>query len=76
MDLLECNAMSANDRQVGGEHYQQHDIQPWDIVDEYNLDFYSGNVIKYLLRRKGNRLEDLQKAAHYLEKLIERIDKC
>ena len=63
--------MTANDRQEGGSHYQTNRIQPWDIIEEYNLNSFEGNAIKYILRRKGNRLEDLQKAAHYLEKMIE-----
>ena len=64
---------SARDSQVGGSHYSRHEIQPWDVVDEYGLDFYAGNVLKYLLRagRKGSRVEDLKKARHYLGKLIE-----
>lgn len=55
-------------RQVGGDHYAKHTIQPWDIIDEYGLNFYEGNVLKYLLRRKGNRVEDLKKLIHYAEK--------
>jgi len=62
--------MAAKDRQVGGDHYQRR-IQPWDIVDEYGLDYYEGNAIKYILRWKGDRAEDLKKAIHYLEKEIE-----
>lgn len=61
----------ASERQVGGDHYRKHAIQPWDIIDEYDLSFYAGNALKYLLRDKGNRLEDLKKARHYLDKLIE-----
>lgn len=61
----------ASTRQVGGEHYQKK-IQPWDVIETYGLDYFEGNVLKYLLRRKVNRLEDLRKAAHYLEKVIER----
>jgi hypothetical protein len=61
----------AAEKQVGGEHYSQHKIQPWDVIDEYNLDFYEGNVLKYLLRDKGSRREDLEKAMHYLEKKLE-----
>ena len=62
--------MSAHDRQVGGDHYQK-EIQPWDIIDAYDLDYYEGNALKYLLRDKGDRTEDLQKAIHYLEKELE-----
>lgn len=61
----------ARDGQVGGNHYRKYKIQPWDVIDEYGLDFYAGNALKYLLRDKKDRLEDLKKARHYLEKLIE-----
>lgn len=62
--------------QVGGEHYKKFKIQPWDVIDEYGLDFYSGNALKYLLRagNKGPALEDLKKCRHYLDKIIERME--
>lgn len=63
--------MGALDTQVGGAHYKQHAIQPWHIIDDYDLDFYLGNTIKYVLREKGSRVEDLQKAIHYLERKVE-----
>lgn len=62
-------------RQVGGDHYKKHAIQPWDVIEDYELDFFEGNALKYLLRQKNNRLEDLQKAIHYLEKAVERASK-
>ena len=71
MDEPELQMQNAGSRQVGGSHYQTNRIQPWDIIEAYDLNFFEGNAIKYILRRKGNRLEDLQKAAHYLEKMIE-----
>ncbi len=58
-------------KQVGGEHYNKETIQPWHIIDSHQLDFYEGNAIKYILRRKGDRVEDLEKAIHYLERKIE-----
>lgn len=60
--------------QVGGDHYRKHRIQPWDVWDEYDLDRYTANVVKYLLRAgdKGPKIEDLKKARHYLDKAIER----
>lgn len=58
-------------KQVGGNHYSKHRIQPFDIIREYGLDFFEGNVIKYILRHKDkNGLEDLEKAKHYLEEMI------
>lgn len=69
--------MSANDMQVGGEHYQNKAIQPWDamqawMTDEQFKGFLWGNVIKYIARwqDKGG-IEDLRKARHYMDKLIE-----
>lgn len=71
------NTTSANNRQVGGDHYKKMKIQPWDLFSSiFNLDeqigFYLGNVYKYLMRYDSkNGIEDLMKAKHYLEKLIE-----
>lgn len=70
------------DRTKGGEHYTVNEIQPWDIIEAYELDYFAGNVVKYLLRSApGNpkrkhptsagTLADLQKALHYCEKLVE-----
>jgi hypothetical protein len=68
--------MSDEDRkkQVGGSHYKDHKIQPWDIILEYGLDFWEGNALKYLLRSKSNRLEDLKKARHYLDEVIRQME--
>ena len=54
-------------KQVGGKHYNSHKIQPWDVIDEYNLPYYSGAALKYILRDKGDKIEDLLKAIHCLE---------
>jgi hypothetical protein len=62
-------AISANDRQVGGSHYKS-DYQHWDFVYDTGLDYYEGCATKYITRRKGNRMEDLQKAMHFLEKRV------
>lgn len=64
--------MSANEKQVGGRHYRNQEIQPWDYIASNGLGFFEGNIVKYVSRwkRKGG-VEDLQKARHYLDKLIE-----
>lgn len=64
--------MSANNKQVGGDHYLSQAIQPWDIIVANKLNFFEGNALKYLLRwkHKGG-VEDLMKAKHYIEKLID-----
>ena len=70
-----CDQVNGRRKQIGGNHYAKHTIQPWDIIREYELDFFEGSCLKYLLRRKDNRLEDLQKAAHYLEECIKNEQK-
>lgn len=63
---------SASERQVGGDHYGD-DLQPIDVIDAWKLDFYEGSALKYLARhRKKNGREDIEKAIHYLELLLER----
>lgn len=64
--------MSANDRQVGGNHYQKHVVQHWDIVAMYGLDYFQGQITKYVMRwRDKGGVEDLEKARHFLDKYIE-----
>ena len=73
-DLLQTDTENFSvpiDKQVGGNHYIKHTIQPWDIIDEYNLNFYEGTAIKYILRDKDNRVQDIEKAIHTLQKLLE-----
>ena len=63
--------MSANDRQVGGAHYKAS-IECWDFILANNLGYLEGTAIKYLTRyKKKNGVEDLKKAIHFIEKLIE-----
>lgn len=65
---------NTNDVQVGGNHYRFESIkiQPWDYIAANDLDFFQGNVIKYITRWKlKGGLQDLHKAKHVLEKYIE-----
>jgi len=63
-----CDNKCLNEhKQIGGSHYKKKSIQPWHIINEYNLDFYLGNALKYLLRDKDDKIEDLEKAVHYLQ---------
>ena len=60
------------DTQVGGEHYQKLAIQPTDYIYLNGLDFVQGNIVKYVSRfRDKNGMQDLEKALHYLNYLIE-----
>ena len=64
--------LKPSEQQVGGDHYRQRSIQPWDIWQEYGMNAFEGAVLKYLLRwRDKNGVEDLKKARHTLDKLIE-----
>jgi hypothetical protein len=64
--------MSANETQVGGDHYKSKAIQPWDYIAGNNIGYLEGSIIKYISRhRDKGGLEDLQKAQHFLAKLIE-----
>jgi hypothetical protein len=66
----------ANAVQVGGEHYKDKHIQPWDYIVANNLGYLEGNIIKYVSRWKDkNGVQDLRKAQHYLQKLIETTEK-
>lgn len=61
--------------QVGGNHYQNYAIQPIEFIIKNNIPFIEANIIKYVVRYKNkNGLEDLKKAKHYLEMLIENYD--
>ena len=62
----------ANANQVGGEHYRNKAIQPWDYIVSNNLGYLEGCVVKYVSRYKEKGgMQDLEKAAHYLHKLME-----
>lgn len=62
----------ANDRQVAGTHYKAHKYETWDVILDWNLGYLDGNAVKYLSRwRLKGGVQDLKKARHYLDKLIE-----
>ena len=64
--------MSQLDRQVDGNHYRKHKIQPMQYSVANNIPWAEGEVIKYVTRwRDKNGVEDLEKAVHILQYLIE-----
>jgi len=72
------NGTTADDVQVGGSHYKDMPIQPWELMEEvltYEefVGFLKGNIIKYSLRagRKEGASDDVSKAKHYMQKLKE-----
>ena len=61
-----------NQVQHGGTHYKSKPIQPWDYIAQNNLGYFEGNIVKYISRwRDKGGIQDLRKAQHYLEKLID-----
>ena len=67
--------MSALDKQEGGTHYKDMPIQPIDYIVKNGLGFREGNVIKYVTRHQSkNGAEDIKKAIHYLEMILEDYD--
>jgi hypothetical protein len=63
--------MSANDKQVGGSHYNTK-IKPWDAILDWGLGYLDGSAVKYLSRwHKKGGIQDIEKAIHFLQKLIE-----
>lgn len=57
--------------QVGGNHYKDLKIQPTEFIHANNIPFIEGNIIKYVIRhRSKNGIEDLKKAKHYIDLLI------
>lgn len=62
--------------QVGGNHYKECKIQPVEYIFANNLGFCEGSVIKYVTRYKSkNGIQDLKKARHFLDMLIENLEK-
>jgi hypothetical protein len=67
-----ADARRALDRQVGGGHYKGMAIQPVEYIHRNGLGFAEGCVVKYVSRwRAKGGVEDLKKARHFLDLLIE-----
>lgn len=63
---------AADEVQYGGTHYKQFQYETWNVILDWGLGYLDGNAVKYLSRwRHKNGIEDLRKAAHYIQKLIE-----
>jgi len=70
----------ANDIQIGGDHYKNMGIEPWDVVDTWPIDqqigYYRGGALKYVMRMgtKDEELQEIKKGKHYIDKLIEVLE--
>ncbi len=72
--------MAAIDTQVGGDHYKIMGVQPWDVMDTWPLEqqvgAYRHGILKYTMRcgSKDERLQEIRKAAHYAQRLVEVLE--
>jgi hypothetical protein len=63
---------TALQKQVNGSHYVDMAIQPIEFITANELDFLQGNIIKYICRhKKKNGADDIKKAMHYCELLLQ-----
>jgi len=64
--------MKASDTQEGGSHYKIMAIQPAEFSQKNQLNWCEANVVKYVCRhRSKNGKQDILKAIHYLQLLLE-----
>lgn len=66
----------ANKTQIGGSHYTEMEIQPWEVMQsvlthEEFVGYLKGNILKYALRHGKKQSDDAGKAKHYMQKLEE-----
>lgn len=57
-------------------HYNTSNIEVWDFIADQGLDFFLGNVIKYVCRApyKEDSIKDLEKARAYIDKKINELE--
>ena len=61
-------------KQIGGNHYKNFHIQPYEFISKNDLSFFQGNVIKYVCRYLNkNGIEDIEKIIHYCELEIKKM---
>lgn len=72
----ECTVTIEDDKISNPSHYCFSNIEPIQVIQEWQLNFCLGNAIKYIARagKKGDKLEDLKKAKQYLEFEIKRME--
>ena len=66
--------MNPNDHQVGGSHYKEMAVQPWEVMERLLsrnefIGYLKGNIIKYGMRQGLKDSDDGGKLAHYVAKL-------
>jgi hypothetical protein len=66
--------MENGDQVINPKHYNTGKIEVIDFIEDQNLGFHLGNVIKYICRakHKGKEMQDLEKALWYLQRYMEK----
>ena len=68
------NSITPQERQIGGSHYKNFRIQPYEFISKNNLSFFQGCVVKYVCRYlKKDKIKDLEKIIHYCELEIKKL---
>jgi len=75
------SSTTARDIQIGGTHYKNMGVEPWDVVDTWPIDqrigAYRHGALKYLMRMgtKDENMQEIRKGIHYMQKLVEVLQK-
>ena len=68
------DSITPQERQIGGSHYKNFRIQPYEFISKNNLSFFQGCVVKYVCRYlKKDKIKDLEKIIHYCELEIKKL---
>lgn len=75
LQTVDLSDVSNGDPVMHPDHYQGNGYEVLDIIEDFELNFNLGNVLKYILRagKKKSELkeEDLEKALFYLKRELE-----
>ena len=68
------DSITPQERQIGGSHYKNFCIQPYEFISKNDLSFFQGCVVKYVCRYlKKDKIKDLEKIIHYCELEIKKL---
>ena len=68
------DSITPQERQIGGSHYKNFRIQPYEFISKNNLSFLQGCVVKYVCRYlKKDKIIYLEKIIHYCELEIKKL---
>lgn len=76
LGIIEYDNNSVRNSNIGASNYAQHIIQPWSIIQDWDLNYWDGDIIKRVLRTKNtdSRKMDYQKIIHICEERIRQIE--